>query len=809
MTSLVIHGHFYQPPRENPWTDVLERQPSAQPDHDWNTRIHRECYRPNAYARIYGEFGRVDQIVNNYAYINFNFGPTLLSWMEKADPETYLRILEADRDSLARLGHGNAISQAFGHAILPLCNPRDRVTQVRWGIADFEHRFRRKPESMWLSETACNDDTLGTLIDEGMRYLILSPHQCERVRPMSHSAWQNAGDGNVDPTRAYRYFHKDGSRRHIDLFFYDGPMSRSLAFEGVLASSQSFVFRLKQGGSGPDCLVHVATDGESYGHHTRFGDLSLAHAVKAEALNNGFTLTNYATYLDQHPPTWEAEIKAGPEGEGTAWSCAHGVGRWIRDCGCNTGALEGWNQSWRGPLRSAFDILRDANVSRFERDGAELFADPWAARDAYVQLIVDPSRSQRDWLDKYGKGSWDEDKRQRALTLLELQRNALLMYTSCAWFFSDIAGIETIQVMRYAARVMELMQQLGYPVPRDAFIAELAKARSNRVEHGTGADIFLKEAEVCRVQSKRVAAHLGIMGLVEGTPHLPDPTTQAGSLGVEAGYRFAYSKVRRQRHGRLGLFTAQVALEHVATLHKQSFAVAALHMGGVDFYCACGPMTTDVAFNEGAERLWNKFRTGTMPQLLRIADEAFGHDEYGLDGLLHDGHSRVSQAIYGNLVARFSDQVVNMFESNQRLLEMLQEAGLELPDELLRAAEFTLGRRFEDEIARAHGSFAPETYNRAIEIAAEVKRRGYKIDTRRAGRLYAHTLSLAISAALHDPTREKLASASGLASLGSRLGLDPNLGRAQELVYAAFARYPDWIDALRPLALAVGVKPPV
>lgn len=808
MTSLVIHGHFYQPPRENPWTDVLERQPSAHPDHDWNARIQRECYRANAFARIYGDYGIVEHINNNYEYINFNFGPTLLSWMERADPQTYARILQADQSSLRRLGHGNAIAQVFGHAILPLCNPRDRVTQVRWGVADFYHRFGRAPESMWLAETACNDATLGTLIDARMRYVILSPYQAERVRPLvggrpggapdPGAPWTEVGDGSIDPGRAYRYFHRDGSGRYLDVFFYDGPISRSLAFEGVLASSQAFVFRLKQGAGGPGRLVHVATDGESYGHHTRHGELSLAHAVKWEAAREGFEITNYAAYLERNPPVAEVEIKAGPDGEGTAWSCAHGVGRWIRDCGCHSGGREGWNQAWRGPLRAAFDLLRDRCEGPFEEEGRRLLSDPWAARDAYVELVVDPRRSRVDWLNRHGRGAWDDAGRERALTLLELQRHLLLTYTSCAWFFSDISGIETVQVMRYAARVLDLMAQLGWPVPRGEFLDRLGQARSNLPEHGTGADIFQQQAETARVPSKRVAAHVGIMGLVDGQ----EPA------GVEAGYRYRTLQARRQRHGRLALHTARIALEHEATLRREDFAVAALHLGGVDFYCACGGYPGDGAFAQGVERLWNRFRTGTLPQLLRVADESFGHDEFGLDALLHDGQHRVSRAVYGNLVARFADQMISMFESNQRLIEMLQEAGLELPEELVRAAEFTYARRFEDEIARAHGSFEPGVYDRALEIAAEIKRRAYNIDTRRAGRLFGHTLATAVSAALAQPAEEAFAAATALASVGTQLGLDSNLSRAQELVYEAFETHPDWVEALRPLARAVGVKPP-
>lgn len=369
MAELIIHGHFYQPPRENPWTGRVDREPSAQPFHDWNERIHAECYRPNASARVVDSFGRVERVLCNYAHISFNFGPTLLSWMEQHDPVTYARIIEADKESARRHGgRGNAITQAYNHAILPLCNERDRRTQIRWGIADFQHRFKRHPEAMWLPETACNDATLGALIDERLRFVILSPYQAARARSLGEAAWFDASDGRIDPGIPYRYFHRDGSGRSIAVFFYDGPISRAIAFEGVLTSSQALVTRLSHAPGGEGRLVHIATDGESYGHHTRLGERGLAYALTVEAPAHGFAVTNYGSFLERHPPTMEVEVQAGPNGEGTAWSCSHGLGRWSRDCGCQTGGQPGWNQAWRAPLRAALDYVRDEATRHFEQN---------------------------------------------------------------------------------------------------------------------------------------------------------------------------------------------------------------------------------------------------------------------------------------------------------------------------------------------------------------------------------------------------------------------------------------------------------
>ncbi|MFS8086337.1 MAG: DUF3536 domain-containing protein, partial [Acidobacteriota bacterium] len=457
MGDLIIHGHFYQPPRENPWTGIVETEPSAAPFHDWNERIHAECYGPNAFASIVDPTTGKERIVNNYAGISFNFGPTLLSWLEQNHPETYAAIVEADRASaLKRGGHGNALAQAFGHAILPLCNEHDRRTQIHWGIADFRKRFGREPEALWLAETACNNEVLSALIEEGLSFVILAPHQAARVRATGDEDWRDVTEQSIDTSVAYQYPHPDGSGRSIAVFFYDGPTSRAIAFDGLLKSSRELVDRFASLGERE--LVNVATDGETYGHHFKFGDICLAHALETEAPVRGFRITNYGEFLDRHPAAFEVEIHNGPrgttnlglsntEGEGTSWSCVHGVGRWIRDCGCHTGGGPGWNQQWRTPLRQALDLLRDENVTHFEATRGTLFTDPWLARDESITLVLDPELLREEFLRAHAGRSLAMDELWRALAHLELQRMLLLMYTSCGWFFNDISGIETIQIL--------------------------------------------------------------------------------------------------------------------------------------------------------------------------------------------------------------------------------------------------------------------------------------------------------------------------------------------------------------------------
>lgn len=517
MPALIIHGHFYQPPRENPWTGVVETEPSAAPFHDWNERIHSECYQPNAAAHIVDPETSENRIVNNYAHISFNFGPTLASWLAQNRPDTFARIVAADSESArARGGHGNAIAQAYGHAILPLCNERDQHTQIRWGIADFRWRFGRDPEAMWLPETACNDDVLAALIDQGMQFVILAPHQAARVRdrvrpPRGEPAWGGECDGadgadwrtvdenSLDTSVAYRYSHRDGSGRSIAVFFYDGPTSRAIAFENLLRSSRELVDRFAQ--TPPDKeLVNIATDGETYGHHFKFGEICLAHALVSEAPVRGFRITNYGEYLAQHPPAFDVEINNGPDGEGTSWSCPHGVGRWQLDCGCHTGGEPGWNQRWRAPLRQALDFLRDEDTAHFEATRGNLFIDPWQARDDSIELILDQNHSREEFLRRHA-GRWlSADDQWRALAYLELQRMLVLMYTSCGWFFNDISGIETIQILKYASRAIDLTEQLTLPSVRGRFLEILAEAKSNLTALGSGADIYQRVVEPLKVK---------------------------------------------------------------------------------------------------------------------------------------------------------------------------------------------------------------------------------------------------------------------------------------------------------------------
>jgi alpha-amylase/alpha-mannosidase (GH57 family) len=481
-----VHGHFYQPPRENPFTGEVAEQPTAAPWHDWNERITEECYAANARADILDENGAVIRTVNNYERISFDFGPTLLSWLEGAAPDTYRAIIDADTVSAERFGgHGSAIAQAYNHTILPLTNTRDKVTQVRWGIADFEHRFGRHPDGMWLPETAVDIETLDVLAREGIKFTVLSPYQAAEVE-VDDRTWKQVEGGGVDTRRPYLIDLPEG--RSITVFFYNGPLSQEIAFNGVLNDGRLLAERLIEAVGEPsdeERLAHVATDGESYGHHHRHGEMALAVALDLIDADPNVRLTNYAEFLSHRPPTRRARLI-----EASSWSCAHGVERWRADCGCASGLHPTWNQRWRGPLRDALDWLREELVGPFQTLGAEVFHDPWDARDGYISVVL--GGSEDEFLNRYAKPGLSGERRERAIGLLETQHRAMLMYTSCGWFFDDISGLEAVFVLRHAGRVTELARQvLGLDLEPE-FMARLEAAPSN-VEGMTGRDVYERE----------------------------------------------------------------------------------------------------------------------------------------------------------------------------------------------------------------------------------------------------------------------------------------------------------------------------
>ena len=519
---LCIHGHFYQPPRENPWLDAIERQDTALPFHDWNERITRECYGPNARSRLLGKGERILKLVNNYEYMSFNFGPTLLSWLEKAHPWIYSQILVADHASQLRYqGHGNALAQVYNHIILPLACRRDKLTQIRWGLADFKQRFGHAAEGMWLAETAVDTETLNLLAQEGLKFTILSPTQAQYVRPLAKHAlavsWQDISGGRIDTTRPYRVFLDKSKHRFIDVFFYDGSLSRSVAYKNILASGKDFLENIEQAfkehHDGPQ-LVSVATDGESYGHHSKFGEMALSWLFHHLRQTGQIKLTNYASFLEQFPS--ENEVKLFKD---TSWSCPHGIERWRSDCGCSVNHTPGWNQTWRAPLREGIDWLAGELASIFEEQGGQFLKDPWKARDDYIMVLLDPSPNQREsFLKRHAARPLGTDEKVAAFQLMESQRMSLYMFTSCGWFFDDIAGLEATQVLKYAFRAIDLVQPWARMDMEDGLIEFLAKAKSNDPNYGDGSQVYQALVRPSRIDPSRATAHYAIAALFEEHP---------------------------------------------------------------------------------------------------------------------------------------------------------------------------------------------------------------------------------------------------------------------------------------------------
>ena len=533
---LVIHGHFYQPPRENPWTQTIPLQESAKPFHDWNERITVECYKPNTRSRALDGQEKILYLVNNFAHLNFNIGPTLFSWIEKYYPDTYPRILEADRKSCAaNQGHGNAIAQVYNHMILPLATDRDKLTQIIWGTREFQHRFGRAPESIWLAETAINQATVKCVIDQGLKYVILSPTQAQKIRKIGAESWTDVSQNGIDITQPYRIFLKSASEKYLDVFFYDASVSTDISFNHLLRDADTFAHRIYEASaksSAPNVLIQVATDGEVYGHHEPFGDMCLAAAIISKFPALYMEMTNYGRYLEMYPPTMEVELKPGSENdEGTAWSCAHGVGRWDRDCGCHIGHTPGWNQQWRTPLRKGFDVLRDALADIFEQLGGAFLRDPWEARNDYIACLLDPAEhTVNTFLDKHAQRPLSPAEQSLVLRLLEAQKYALFTYTSCAWFFDDISGLEVTQNMRYAARALQLVEGLetgnrtldtgnSQPVTRNLealMLDEFEQAKSNLLQIGTGKDIYLNSIKPDVYTPERAVNQFLLENLITG-----------------------------------------------------------------------------------------------------------------------------------------------------------------------------------------------------------------------------------------------------------------------------------------------------
>lgn len=763
---LCIHGHFYQPPRENAWLEMVAREPSAHPFHDWNERILEECYGPNGASRILDTEGRIMRIVNNYARINFNFGPTLLSWMQEFGSKTYERIVEADRESIVRFsGHGSAIAQVYNHIILPLANRRDKETQVIWGIRDFELRFSRKPEGMWLAETAADIETLEVLAEHGIRFTILAPHQAARMRPRGSAEWIDVSGGRIPPGRVYEQRLPSG--RSIALFFYDGPISRAVAFERLLSRGENFVGRLFSGFGAVENepqLMHIATDGETYGHHHRFGDMALAYALDLIEQSEDVRLTNYAEFLALHPPHWEVEIF-----ENSSWSCAHGVERWRRDCGCASGMQPDWHQQWREPLRGALDYLRDEIAELYEQEAAKYFHEPWRARNEYIDIVLEASDERMNqFFGSNASHVLSPDELSRAMMLLEMQRHGLLMYTSCGWFFDEISGLESVQVLRYAARALQLAAQFGRNV-EGRFVEILSNARSNVAAFGDGRAVFERLVKPAVVDLETIAGHFAVSSLFE----------EYGSDEYLFGYRVDRTFHRVGRAGRARLTIGQATITAERTREARNFTYCALHLGDHNLGGAVKP-ADQVPLEKLVAEAERAFSRADLAETLRTLDRHFGELRYSLASLLHDEQARILDHILAANLDEAHGAYRQVYEMHAPLMRFLSGMNLPVPRAFATAAELVLNTYLE----RALGE-EEVPLSRVRELLDEASALNVPVDKARFSRSLSKALVRQLELLQLEPdSLDALQQAVATAGLLREMPLDVPLTEAQEIYYS-------------------------
>jgi alpha-amylase/alpha-mannosidase (GH57 family) len=764
---ICIHGHFYQPPRESPWLEAIEIQDSAFPYHDWNERISAECYAANAVSRIWDTDGRIAQLVNNYASISFNFGPTVLLWMQKHATDVYEAILEADRQSLEKFsGHGSALAQAYNHMILPLANRRDKMTQIIWGIKDFEYRFGRKPEGLWLPETAVDLETLDLMARHGIGFAILAPSQARQVRPIDGNEWQDVSGGRIDPGRAYRVSLPSGGV--MALFFYDGPISQALAFEGLLNNGEAFANRLLS--AFPDDrsaprLVHIATDGESYGHHHHGGDMALAHALQYIESNELAQLTNYGWYLEDHPPTHEVEIY-----ENSSWSCAHGIERWRSDCGCNSGGNDGWNQSWRAPLRAALDWLRDAVNPAYEQLAGRFLTDPWAARDDYIDIIVDRSPDRVSaFLIRHATRPLNSEDEITVLKLMELQRHLMLMYTSCGWFFDELSGIETVQVIQYAGRVLQLADQLFSEAFEPGFLERLELARSNIPEHRDGRRIYEVFVRPAMLDMKDIGAHYALSSLFQ----------DIGDRSSIYSYSATREDYRSFQVGGSRLVIGRATVTSEVTRISSSLCFGVLHLGDHSIACGTGEYEGAQKYEALAKEISDAFAGADFPKTILLLGKYFGTSTYSLTSLFADERRKVLNIIMEPTLREAEAAYSSIYEHHAPLIRFLTGSGTPRPQVLSVAADLCLNAKLRG-VLQGDG-LDPEVVRPLLE---EARLAGATLDATALGLLLAANIERLAEQLLGQPDdvslMERLNKA---ASLVRTLPFEVNLWKTQNICY--------------------------
>jgi len=762
-----IHGHFYQPPRENPWLEDVELQDSAFPFHDWNERITEECYAPNTASRILDAERRIVEITSNYASMSFNFGPTLLSWMERHVPEVYEAIIEADRQSQDHFsGHGSAIAQVYNHIIMPLAHARDKRTQVSWGMRDFEYRFKRKPEGMWLAETAVDLETLDILAEHEISFTILAPHQARRVRKMGEEGWKDVRDSRIDPKMPY--LCRLSSGRTITIFFYDGPISRDIAFSDLLKSGENYAARLVATFTSQEApqLVHTATDGESYGHHHRFGDMALAYALHRIESKNLARITNYGEYLEEHPPTYEVKIF-----ENTSWSCAHGVERWKADCECNTGMHPGWNQAWRAPLREAMNWLRDSLVGVYERGMAPYVQDPWQAREDYIGVILDRSpETVETFLSQHVIRELLREEKVILLKLFEMQRHAMLMFTSCGWFFDDISGIETVQVMQYASRALQLAREVSGEDLEPEYLNILESAPSNVPEFKNGAEIWEALVKPASIDLLRAGAHYAISSLFE---EYPDTIKISCYTAENELYDLSEAGMQRLAVGR-----ARVNSD--ITGEECTIGFAVLHLGDHNIIGGVREYMGDEPFSLMRREIQDAFGRSDVPDVIRLMDTHFETHNYSLWHLFRDEQRKVLGQILESTLNEVEASFRRIYERHYPVMQVIKEMRIPLPKAFATATELIIGTDIREELRSEELDF-----ERIEKLVEETKRWALELDMKSLGFVASQRINALMEQLSKAPEEISLLETIETAfKVLSALPLQLDLWKAQNIYFA-------------------------
>lgn len=685
---ICIHGHFYQPPRENPWLEEVEFQESAQPYHDWNEKITAECYAPNAVSRVMDSQWRIVGLINNYSHISFNFGPTLLYWLARHKPQVYEAILNADKESINNFsGHGSALAQVYNHMIMPLANRRDKETQVKWAIKDFQVRFHRDPEGIWLPETAVDTETLEVLAENNIKFTILGPHQASKIRKIGEEEWIDVANGKIDPRRAYICNLPSG--KEISLFFYDKRTASDIAFGNLLENGEAFAKRLidafKDDKDEP-LIESVASDGELYGHHHPHGDMTLAYCIYHVISTETVKLTNYGEFLANFPPKFEVQIV-----ENTSWSCIHGVERWRSDCGDNMGKA-GWHQKWRKPLREAMDWLRDQLLPYYENTAQTYLNDPWAARNDYVELLLDRSKENTEsFLSRHAKRPLEEAEKRQVIKLLEMQRHAMLMYTSCGWFFDEISGIETVQVMMYAARAMQIAHELFALTLEGDYVKILKQAPSNITEFENGAKIYSIFIKPAIVDFAKISAQNTILNLFSEEIKAPLLTRKTPN----SYFKITSEEVDKRDDGRFRLIINRSTVYSAVTLDEDTFCCAAIWLGDHNVSCGSKRDMSQKTFNFIRNRALQCFEVGEINEIIVILSKYFGKNNFSLKDMFKDDQRYILYYVTAGGLKKAKDLYDIIYHDNSALLRFMKETRIPSPKPLRSAAEIVLNLELE------------------------------------------------------------------------------------------------------------------